>query len=224
MSKTYRYIVFAVGAVCVYFVVRLLFFTDLSTRNVPSDVLQGILIGVGLALVSAHVYGLTRGKKANGWMTVYGCGEPGNGMFRRAADSWAFPGPIAVSQEAMYWRANADGAGRTLNGRQPYVMHFPAGQLPPNDAFWSLTMGNGQNRYVPNPLNRYHVGNHSGLVPNADGSVDVYLQNTAAVGHEANWLPAPAGDFILWLRVYMPGAAILDVTYTVPAVMKADAA
>jgi hypothetical protein len=103
-------------------------------------------------------------------------------------------------------------------------MQFPAGRLPPNDAFWSLTMGDGHNQYVPNPLHRYHVGNHSGLVPSADGSVDIYLQNTAPVGHEANWLPAPAGEFILWLRVYVPGAAILDGTYIVPAVVKVDAA
>lgn len=224
MSKTYRYIVFAVGAVCVYFVVRLLFFTDLSTRTVPSDVFQGILIGCGLALVTAQVYGRSKAKKANGWITVYGCGVTGNGMFLRAAHSWAFPGPIAVPQEAMYWWATADGAGRTLNGAQRYAMHFPAGQLPPNDAFWSLTMGDGHNRYVPNPLNRYHVGNHSGLVPNADGSVDIYLQSTAPVGHEANWLPAPLGDFILWLRVYVPGAAIRDGKYIVPAVVRVDAA
>lgn len=223
MSRTYRYVVVAIGLVCVYFVVRLLFFTDLSTRTVPSDVLQGILIGAGLALVTAQLYGQTKGKTTNGWLTVLGAGAPGNGMFLRAAHSWTFPGPIAVAEEATYWRTGSDGAGHTLSGGHQYRLHFPAGQLPPNDAFWSLTMGDGQNRYVPNPLDRYHVGNHSGLVPNADGSLDIHLQRTAPDGHEANWLPAPAGDFILWLRVYIPGAAILDGTYTVPAVMRVDA-
>jgi hypothetical protein len=76
MSRTYRYLVLAVGAVCVYFVVRLVFFTDLSTRTVPSDVLQGVLIGAGLSLVTAQLYGRSKAKKANGWITVDGCGLP----------------------------------------------------------------------------------------------------------------------------------------------------
>jgi hypothetical protein len=97
-------------------------------------------------------------------------------------------------------------------------MHFPAGGLPPNDAFWSLTMGNEKNRFVPNPLNRYSVGDHSGLAHNADGSVDIYIQHAAPAGHESNWLPAPPGRFILWLRVYIPGEAILNGTYRVPPV------
>ncbi len=77
-----------------------------------------------------------------------------------------------------------------------------------------------RNRFVANPINRYSVSDRSGLVPNADGSVDIYLQNTAPAGHESNWLPAPAGNFILWLRVYMPGAAILNGEYTVPPVVE----
>ena len=100
-------------------------------------------------------------------------------------------------------------------------MHFPPGGLPPNNAFWSLTMGDAKNHYVANPINRYSVSDRSGLVPNADGSVDIYIQNAAPAGHESNWLPAPTGNFILWLRVYIPGAAILDGTYTVPPVIKA---
>src|SRR5436190_1500353 len=53
-----------------------------------------------------------------------------------------------------------------------------------------------------------------------NGSVDIYIQNTAPAGNESNWLPAPAGKFILWFRVYIPGAAILDGTYKLPPVVK----
>jgi hypothetical protein len=81
-------------------------------------------------------------------------------------------------------------------------------------------MGDAKNHYVPNPINRYSVGDRSGLVPNADGSVDIYIQNIAPAGHEINWLPAPTGNFILWLRVYAPGAAILNREYRVPPVVK----
>jgi hypothetical protein len=60
----------------------------------------------------------------------------------------------------------------------------------------------------------------SDLVPNADGSVDIYIQNTAPIGHESNWLPAPSGNFILWLRAYLPGQTILDGEYKVPPVVE----
>lgn len=59
-----------------------------------------------------------------------------------------------------------------------------------------------------------------GLVANADGSMDVYIQVTAPAAHESNWLPAPSGNFRLWLRAYMPGAVVLDGKYTVPPVVK----
>ena len=75
---------------------------------------------------------------------------------------------------------------------------------------------------MANPINRYSVSDRTGLVPNADSSVDVYLQNTAPAGHESNWLPAPAGNFILWLRVYMPGEAILHGEYIVPPVVEVE--
>ena len=73
---------------------------------------------------------------------------------------------------------------------------------------------------VYNPINRYSVGDRSGLVPNADGSIDIYIQSTAPAGHESNWLPAPAGNFKLWLRVYLPGVAILEGKYKVPPVVE----
>jgi hypothetical protein len=220
MSKKYTYFITLIGAVCVYFVIRLFFFTNLSTRTIQSDVVQGVLIGFGLAVVISNIYARIKATKINGWISMFGLGEPGNGMFLRAAHAQLFPGPVVVPEEAMYWQTNSDGSSRTLDGRNDYVIHFPAGQLPPNKAFWSLTMGDGKNHFVPNPINRYSVTDRSGLVPNADGSIDIYIQNTTPVEHESNWLPAPKGNFILWLRVYLPGAAILDQTYTVPPVVK----
>jgi hypothetical protein len=127
---------------------------------------------------------------------------------------------VHVAQEAMYWWTNADGAGHALSGRHDYRMHFPPGGLPPNDAFWSLTMGTSKNHFVANPIDRYSVSDRSGLVPNGDGSVDIYIQHAAPTGHESNWLPAPAGGFLLWLRAYLPGEAILQGTYAVPPVVE----
>jgi hypothetical protein len=100
------------------------------------------------------------------------------------------------------------------------LLHFPAGSQPPVDAFWSIAITDANNRMVSNPINRYSVGDRSGLTPNADGSIDITIQNTAPAGPEQNWLPAPAGNFKLWLRAYQPGTAILNGSYHVPPVME----
>jgi len=201
-----------------YFFIRLFFFAQ--TRTLRNDLIQGVLIGFGLAFVTAQIYARIKATKVNGWLTMFGLGVPGNGMLFRAACAQIFPGPVNVPQEAMYWTTSGDGAGHTLDGQHNYLMHFPAGGLPPNHAFWSLTMGDAKNRFVANPINRYSVSDRTGLIPNADGSVDIYLQNAAPVGQESNWLPAPAGKFILWLRVYMPATAILNGEYIVPPIVK----
>ena len=218
MSKTFSYYVILIGAVCVYFLVRTaLFPQSMLLRNA---IIQGALIGFGLAFVSAQVYARIKATKVNGWITMVGLGRPSNGMFLRAAHAQLFPGPVNTPEEAMYWWTNKDGAGAALTGEHDYVLHFPAGGLPPNKAFWSITMGDAQNHYVANPLNRYNVSDRTGLAPNPDGSVDIFIQNAAPTGKEANWLPAPSGNFILWLRVYIPGEAILRGEYTVPPVAK----
>jgi hypothetical protein len=221
-NRTSTYLMVLNGAICGFFFIHSFilghFFS--GSRTWHSDILQGILIGFALAFVLSQIYARIRLNRVNGWITMFGLGEPGNGMFLRAAHAQIFPGPVNVPQEAMYWTTSGDGAGHTLSGKHDYIIHFPPGGLPPNDAFWSLTMGDAGNRFVPNPLNRYSVSDRSGLVPNADGSVDIYIQKDAPAGRESNWLPAPAGNFILWLRVYIPGAAILSGEYKVPPIVE----
>src|SRR5450759_4659359 len=219
MNRTSTYLAILVGVICVSFIIYSFAFPH--PRIVRNDVVQGILIGGGLAFVSAQIYAKIKAPKVNGWITMFGLGLPGNGMLLRAAHAQLFPGPVNVPQEAMYGWRNVDGAGHTLSGKHDCLMHFPAGQLPPNNAFWSLTMGDARNRFVPNPISRYSVSDRSGLAPNADGSVDIYIQRTSPVGHESNWLPAPSDKFSLWLRVYLPGRVILDGTYAVPPVAQA---
>jgi hypothetical protein len=218
-SRTYAFLRILI-VVAFGFVIINSFLFNPNSRTVRNDVVQGILLGIGMGFVTLPIIARIYVTKVNGWTTIFGSGEPGKGILFRAACAQIFPGPINVSQEAMYWTTSVDGAGRTLSGEHTYIMHFSAGQLPPNNAFWSLTMGDADNRFVPNPINRYNVSDRSGLIPNADGSVDIYVQNAAPAGHESNWLPAPSGNFILWLRVYLPGEAILNGTYQVPPVME----
>lgn len=199
-------------------------FRFFGPRNLFTDIVQGILVGATLAIVTfcviAHAY-VTR---VNGWTTMVACGEPGNSILRRGACSAIFRGPVNIPQEAMYWTTRTDGAGRRLSGRHDYVLHFPPGGLPPNRAFWSLTMADTRNRFVPNSISRYSVSDRSGLTPNPDGSVDIYIQHDAPAAHSSNWLPAPPGEFLLWLRVYLPGPAILNGEYKAPPVVETHGA
>lgn len=200
------------------------FLARIRRRTVVADVLQGLVIGGVLASVTGGaLVGVEAGAMqttVDGWSTVRQCGEPGNDILVAAACArdWT---AANIPAEAVYWTTTVDSAGQTLSGQHDYVLHFPPGGLPPNDAFWSLTMTDAQKRLVANPAGRYAVGDRSGLVPNADGSLDIYIKVASPAGHEPNWLPAPAGGFMLWLRVYQPGAAILDGAYTVPPVGEA---
>jgi hypothetical protein len=187
-------------------------------------VASGVLVGgvlafvTALLLISAQVHAMQT--TVNGWSVTMTCGRASNGVLVRAACAQAFP-LVNLPEEAVYWTATADGAGHALTGAHDYVLRFPPGGVPPNDAFWSLTMTIAPGYLVANPANRYSVGDRSGLVPNADGSIDVYIQQASPAGHEANWLPSPNGNFKLWLRAYQPGAAILSGAYHVPPVVEA---
>jgi hypothetical protein len=197
--------------------------TNILTMLSVSHVVQGIIVGGVLAFLTANII-MNAVVKAmtttvNGWSTTTKCGQPGNGILLRAACAKILPA-ANVAQEAAYWTTTVDSAGQTLNGHHDYVLHFPAGQLPPNDAFWSLTITDVQGYMVSNPIDRYSVGDRSGLVPNADGSIDIHIQSAAPAGRESNWLPAPAGNFKLMLRAYLPGPAILNGEYHVPPISK----
>lgn len=188
-----------------------------------SHVVQAIILGCVLAYLTATLIMNAVFKRmtttVNGWSTNTKCGQPGNGILLRAACAKILPA-VNVVEEAAYWTTTIDSVGRALNGQHQYVLHFPVGQLPPNDAFWSLTITDVAGFMVNNPIERYGVSDRSGLVPNADGSFDITLQNTAPAEHESNWLPAPAGNFKLMLRAYLPGSAILNGEYHVPPVSK----
>jgi hypothetical protein len=188
-----------------------------------SGVVQGIIIGATLAFLTAVLILNAKARAitttVNGWSSIRMCGQPGNGILVRAACAKALPA-VNVFAEAAYWTTTRDGSGRTLSGRHDYVLHFPAGQLPPNDAFWSLTVTDVVGYMVGNPVGRSSIDDRTNLATNADGSIDIYLQVAAPRGHAQNWLPTPAGSFKLMLRAYLPGAAILDDSYRVPPVMR----
>jgi len=129
--------------------------------------------------------------------------------------------------EAMYPVYFVDADGKKLNGTNRYELRFPPGQLPPVDAFWSLTMyDQPASLLVANPINRYLL-NSTMLKQfryDADGGLTLLLQNEPPPKElTPNWLPAPKGDFCAYLRLYRPKATALDGTWTAPPLKRVAA-
>jgi hypothetical protein len=131
-------------------------------------------------------------------------------------------GPGAhIAEEALYFAATADSKGAPLEGSHSYTITFPRTGLPPAKAFWSLILYNGGDLLlVPNKLNRYTINDRTpDLVYDADGALRIVISNAQPAGR-VNWLPAPAGPFLLILRTYEPDATLLAGRYKVPPVMR----
>jgi hypothetical protein len=128
-------------------------------------------------------------------------------------------------QDAVYPTSLQDADDHDYDGANKYVIHFPKGRTPPVRGFWSITMYDPQYFFVANPLNRYAISPRQKLKANSDGSIDIFVQkDSPGPDKESNWLPAPAGKFVLMLRMYWPREhrpSILDGTWTIPAVTKA---
>ena len=114
-----------------------------------------------------------------------------------------------------------DNTGAVLNGSDSYVIHFPAGDIPPVKYFWSLTVYNIQTWLIANQYGKYSVGSNKGIKYNKDGSLDLYVQPTPPEGHQSNWLPSPPKtQFILILRMYGPNATVVSGNYQYPTIRR----
>jgi hypothetical protein len=126
--------------------------------------------------------------------------------------------------EADYALVYIDAAGVQLNGAHKYELRFD--EVPPCDAFWSITMYDTPNYYmVANPIDRYSIGDRTdGLMHRDDGSLVVFIQHDEPITPEskANWLPSPGGDFRPVLRMYAPRAQVLDGSYVLPPIVKVE--
>ncbi|MGV9308202.1 DUF1254 domain-containing protein [Nonomuraea sp. NPDC003727] len=159
------------------------------------------------------------GEDVNGWRFATNLGSYGTDYMRRAATAWQGLG-ANLPQDAIYPLTLVDSSGRPLDGAGEYVIHFPAGQTPPVNAFWSITMYGPSGFLVDNPINRYEIGHTAKPTANPDGSVDLYIAHDAPAGKQANWLPAPTGAFNLMLRMYWPEQSVIDGTWKTPPVTK----
>lgn len=157
----------------------------------------------------------------NHWSTTNNNAAFGTDYFTRTAVAKS---NILVNAptETKYFYQDLDQDEQRLNGANSYTVTFPKDATPPVHGFWSLTLYDAQHFFVPNGLSRYSLGTkNKTLSPNDDGSLTIYVQEKSpGNGKEQNWLPAPVGNFSLYLRAYWPKTEIVDGTWSPPPVGK----
>jgi hypothetical protein len=171
-------------------------------------------VGLGMKQGDKKVdeYLVSHPKDVNGWKLASWFGDRaffnGNWLLRAAGARGGIYGNDSV--EATYPLTRVDGDGQQLDGSKAnYTLTFPKGELPPVNAFWSVTMYDGKTQLlIENPINRYLI--NSPMLPelkkNEDGSLALYIQKDAPTdpAQKANWLPAPDGPIYLVMRLYWP--------------------
>lgn len=212
--------------------------TDLAAlrRMAPLGLLDGFdPARFSPAEVAQIEAGLAEGRKA-----VRG----GGGLAGNFVGGWSYPsvrlgdfaqdydlrGTVALGglaalppAEAMYLQGEGPEPGKLFDGRTSWRLHFPADGHLPVDSFWSLSLyeatDDGQFFFWDNPLNRYAIGDRTpGLTLNPDGSLDIWIGHASpGPEREANWLPAPAAPFALFMRAYLPRPELLQGHYRMPA-------
>jgi hypothetical protein len=150
-------------------------------------------------------------KDVNGWKIGSLFGDrlfySGDWLKRAAAAKGGIYGNDAA--EAVYPMTKTLADGEALDAsKHKYTITFPAGQYPPVEAFWSVTMYDGKSQLlIENPINRYLINSPMlpGMKKNPDGSLTLHLQKESpGADKESNWLPAPNGEMYLVMRLYWP--------------------
>jgi hypothetical protein len=168
------------------------------------------------------------GKNENGWRVM----TNGFGDRQAYAGDWTLRAAAAMAgiygnspAEALYPLLATDSDGQKPDcSKNRYALTFPAGQLPPANAFWSVTMYDGKTQLlIKNSINRYLINSPMlpGLKKNADGALTIYMQkDSPGTDKESNWLPAPDGPIYVVMRLYWPKEAALNGSWEPPAVQQ----
>jgi hypothetical protein len=161
------------------------------------------------------------GPVVNGWQVitdafgVFGISYLGRAIAARTGLG-ATPADDALSPHTV-----SDADGRPLDGDRDYVLHFERDELPPAQAFWSVTMYDAEGFPSANPIDRFAIGDRDDLRFNADGSLDLDLRRvTPGVDRESNWLPAPRGPLGVTMRLYAPAPEALDGRWSPPPIRR----
>lgn len=185
---------------------------------IAESIEEGTIAGRARIVTGVH---RPRGQKVNGWQCSPDVGRFGTDYRWRAEVALMGLG-ANLPDDAVYLHAREDMAGQLLTGARRYTVTFQAGQLPPVNAFWSITAYNSRQAFAPNPINRYAIGDRDALTFDPDGSVTLHVQRESpGPDRESNWLPTPADGFNLIMRLYWPSQEILAGTWHIPAIERA---
>jgi hypothetical protein len=190
-----------------------------DSTKVSGDVLAH---GAAAGLKLMHDKSPTLARVINGWqMNTDTMGVYGNYYLKRAIVALAGLG-ANQPDDAIYPLNTSDADGNPVMAENKYVLHFSKDELPPVDAFWSLTMYDAEGFQVANPINRFAIGDRDPLKFNGDGSLDLFIQNEhPGSDKEANWLPAPrSGHLGLTLRLYAPRPQVANGSWNPPAIKR----
>src|SRR5262245_5349295 len=187
-----------------------------------SDVRRAIEDGVAAGQKAIRDGESKMGEMVNGWQLARDLGRYGTRYAYRAAWTFFAVGGNLV-EDAFYPFGLVDAEGKKFSGASKYTLRFAKEEIPPVDAFWSLTLYDKDSYLVDNSINRYALGDRSHCKPAADGSLTIYIQSESpGADKESNWLPAPkGGGFKLALRLYVPKKQVADGTWKPPAVQRA---
>lgn len=184
----------------------------------PSNILD-----VALNITRKKVAAALSGDRSNaeGWQVVRsGIGIYGTNYKNRAGIAKAGLGALPA-EEASYPNTWNTADGELLDGSKfNYRLHFAANELPPVDAFWSLTLYDTDGFMNPNEIDRHSIGDRSDIEINEDGSLDLYIQHEEPAAGISNWLPAPQEPFNVLLRLYNPRPSFLNGEWTIPPLEK----
>ncbi len=183
----------------------------MAHRDLPAALKQEVAAGMRAGAAKVDEFLARSGVEMNGWRLFSPFGDSafynGDWLLRAAgAKAGIYGNDIA---EAAYPLTRSDSTGQTLDGsKHKYTLTFPAGQLPPVNAFWSVTMYDGKTQLlIENPIDRYLINSPMlpGMKTNADGSLTIHIQRESpGADRESNWLPAPNDTIYLAMRLYWP--------------------
>lgn len=185
---------------------------------ITADLLAEIRRGVADARTLVERESKRLGVQANGWTTNYSGADFKGDYLLRAAVAKDQIG-VSIAEEAVYPIGRLDSDGNVLDGQHRYRIVLDRNDLPPVDAFWSITLYDDRGIMVANPLERYSVGDRTAdLVTDRNGNIVIALQAEKPEDATVNWLPAPAAPFYLMMRLYQPRAAVFNGEWQPPAI------
>lgn len=166
--------------------------------------------------------GLKEGNKINNWSypnSDIGIYKTDYLLRANVARNGLGANPVTM---CVYPSIYTDEKGNPLDGNKRYQIHFEKGQLPPvnENGFWSITLYDSKERYlVENEIHRYGINDRDVLKENADGSIDILIQQERPEEEfVTNWLPSGKEAFNLVLRIYLTREEVITGQWKPPVV------